>query len=381
MARKDDSPKASRRKCMKIGAGIAGGGIIGTAAATRYDHSTAMIVSDNGVLVSKTKSSSLSWDNIQEARDRAFSYTTEGTNDVVLATVGEQTESQSLDNKVAYYIGWNGQGRLEERFWSAPSSADHVQRKVIEKRAKVKVENGSVNQGLTFSDDHWGDDPVGADPAWEYETTVTNDDYIEANLGGETYTLGRVDLQGQLYEAPSPYEDKRQWGFSLAYLQWPGDYLDEYDSAVSQGTGLNRKGKVEQYWKYNSSSTDTELVDLGPSSEKSWGCKNLEGISIGANSSGPYGEVTVNPSSKGVNDVVNMSDPDVDVTTVYKYGGPFGHDSCGGDVVVRAGNSGVFFSDADSNLIRARIYGTFQGRENGDIEEKTGHTGFAVQPD
>ncbi|MBZ6494169.1 hypothetical protein [Natrinema longum] len=94
-------------------------------------------------------------------------------------------------------------------------------------------------------------------------------------------------------------------------------------------------------------------------------------MTFGADASGAHGAVTLSPSDGDVDNITNESDPDDSVNTKYEYGGVLDAGNAGGNTVVRAGNSGVFYGDwteDESNIVLCKASGTFEAR--GDVMEK-----------
>ncbi|WP_141551724.1 hypothetical protein [Natrinema sp. CBA1119] len=358
----------------KVATGVGSIALLSNAASAKKNNNIKWKETENGVLISTTHSSGLVRPDINDVREEVIP---ENSNAAVSELDSVINEDPS-DKKIGYYLGWVDNAPYE-RFWSAPptASAKEKEHKIndaqktvlgdIEKRSNSTTTASASSNSITTTST--SGDGISASPDWDALGTVTADEYARITVDGTEYILGRVDLTGRLYETHDVSGD-RQLGCVVSFLQWPGEYLDSYDSSVSNGQGFNIETFVEQDWSYDGTHNKS-IVDFAPTKDKDGGYNDaldLESVSFGADASGPYGSITLSPSDDNIDKLTNETDPDNSVNTRYEYGGIMDVGNAGGDSVVRAGNSGVFHGDWDeneSNIVLCKVSGTFNAR--GDL--------------
>lgn len=364
----------------KVATGVGSIAVLSNAASAKKNNNIKWEETENGVLISTTHSSGLVRPDINDVREEVIS---EKTN-VAVSGLDSVINEDPSDKKIGYYLGWVDNAPYE-RFWSAPPTASAKEKEYkindargailedIEKQSNSTTTAGASSDSITtmnsITTTNTSGDGISASPDWDALGTVTNEGYARVTVDGTEYTLGRVDITGRLYETHDVSGD-RQLGCVVSFLQWPGEYLDNYDSSVSNGQGFNIETYVEQDWSYDGRHNKS-IVDFAPVKDKDGGYNDaldLESVSFGADASGPYGSITLSPSDDNIDKLTNETDPDNSVNTRYEYGGIMDVGNAGGDSVVRAGNSGVFHGDwteNESNIVLCEVSGTFDAR--GDL--------------
>lgn len=386
----DNTNRSSRRDYLaKVGAGISTIPLLTSAvSAKRNGKNITRIETENGIFISTTHSSGLVRSDIRNAREEVIHKNKTGNQSVFLSDLKSVVNNEGPDKKIGYYLGWVN-GTPTERLWSAPPTASEKEKeykladaqKTVLEDIEAKSRSASIASAGTssvattsssFTTASAYNDGISASPSWTELGTVANDAYAVVTVNGSEYTLGRVDVTGRLYEAGEVGGD-RQLGCVLSFLQWPGNYLDNYDSSVSNGVGFNIETFAQQDWMYGGRH-NISTIDFAPSNNRGGGsyqAVNLESVTFGADASGPYGSVTLSPNDESVDKVINETDPDVEINTRYEYGGILNAGAAGGNSVVRAGNSGVFrgdWKDDAGNILSCRAYGTFRASIDDSME-------------
>lgn len=354
------SNRFGRRKYIAgTGAMLSGSALLASGASAQ-DNQTDRDEKENGILITTSHPRGLSKEEILQVREELLSKST-SKDELILTDIDSKFENGSNSDLIGYYIEWDADEPFE-RFWSAPQSVSRNKREKKVQMAKEEVLQAvSIHSTSTPS---INDDPISADPPWESRGTVTDDTYVEGEFGGETITVGRIDLSARLYEADKS-DGKRQFGCVNTFIQWPGDYLDDHDSSVSNGVGFNYGAKAEQNW--NVGGPDREILGFAPTDQSSsFGGVDLQSVSFGVSATGASASITLAPSDHEVAEIDNQTDPDDVVRTLYEYGGFWSAGKYGGDEVIQAGNSGVFLiDDSKDSIVLNRIIGVFESSHNG----------------
>lgn len=375
--KENSDQKVSRREYIALSgtAVVASTFGIGQVTADEMDISSKPRVyeQDNGILI--VNENGLSQEDVMEARSRtvkkfvkkdaASIIESDEENNIILTNTETEFDTKSKETNldlVAYYIGWEDGAPLERKF-KIPSFASTQLRKARVKNAVSEVENKAyvMSDGdVIDADDGWGA-PVGR---------AFDDTYVYLQLDDKTVTAGHLNLRSKLWEADR-INGKRQFGCALGTILVPGTELEE-DTEVPNPGGLNNSATINQ--KYDG--PDPGIVNYGPVGDHSGGFFNrtvdLESITFGADSSGPFGSVTINPTDSNVDSINDNMQPGDRVETNYSFGGWIDQKR-GGDSRHKLGNSGVFLWERIGGLTdicRCEIETEFQVNyydSNGDV--------------
>ncbi|MXV64589.1 hypothetical protein GS429_21435 [Natronorubrum sp. JWXQ-INN-674] len=343
-----------RRSILKSsGVALTGGALVSSVSARGNAQKTRSQSYDieSGIFVAATDVEELSSDDIEQARQRAVDeyvsrddpgvMSTAGSEYLVLSTAEQSLASDSsIGSPLVGYALQFEDGYPRERKYRVPADASA---EIRQNRIREAVKELERNIVTADSSDVVDPDPGWGDPLFFSvdEEEVMSGDEDEGIVFPFDY-YGKFNSEVALYEGRET-EENQEYGCTIGCTQVPGN---DMDNTNYNGDNYETLCRISPYGP----SDLPILTDWGPDEDNTGGILgnvDLESISFGADSSGPYGEVTISPSSTDVYaqyDETNFAD-DGPVETVYEIAG------ADDKVMQQFGNSAVFVTDTDSNAI------------------------------
>ncbi|ADD06318.1 uncharacterized protein Nmag_2762 [Natrialba magadii ATCC 43099] len=335
-----------RRECIAAtGTALIGLSTVPGTSVAKSNSGLSTIETENGLLITKPNGDGITKGHVAYARNVILSLPKSEGESVHVIDSEKRFEEQNRQDTVAYYVEWKKKSPTE-RFWSAPFGPGESGAEEVVEKAKTDV--AGVNVASV------GSASVDPDDGWDEIGNFADHVYVDSeDVDGNEYVSGRIDMNMNVYRGEDYHPDDDdiiEYACGLSGYVWPGTYLDDQDSAVDDGRGLNKSTTVEQNWVPSiTSAEDVELVDFSPNRNESGGY-SLSNITVGVSPSGPYGEVTVDTSNNEVDSIENQSDPGKTVETEYGYGSPTSHADRGGDETCRVSNAGIFKVDSSASI-------------------------------
>ncbi|GAB7018393.1 hypothetical protein [Halostagnicola bangensis] len=372
MVRANSNSGVSRRKYVAVtgsvfcGSTLISGNVLADDNSETDENQVERYEMDDGILISATGNNRLPLKQIQRVQENKIqNFAKPGDKGVIDINDGSIVVKNDLEENydknsnaetelIAYYFGWED-GAPNERKVRAPSNVSEEERKEIIENAIQDIEGQEV---VALND---GEDVVGSDPDWgEPIGTLHDEQYVHIDGAGSA-TLGHFNLFARMWQA-GDVDGNFQFGCTLGCLLFPGENLNSSTPGVTDPVGFNYHTEIEQDFFGN-----TDIVNYAPLNDSDgglYGGVDLTDITFGADSSGPYGEVSLTPSSTEVDEIHDHTQPGSSVETHYEYGSLFNAGSHGGDSNQELGNSAVFLFEAspgNPNVNTCSIEAEFSG--------------------
>lgn len=261
--------------------------------------------------------------------------------DEVLEEFDPQKCGRARKNRlVGYALQFNEGFPKERKFRVSQNASKDVQRARVQGALKELEAGASVTSG--------GGDVVDADPGWGDPVYFSVDEaYIEADHD-DLYPwwdyYGKVTSECALYEGRVTNDGFQEYGCTIGCTQVPGFNIDDEDY---RGHNYETKGIIDPYGH-----GDLPIItDWGPDGDETpgwWGSSiSLDEITFGADSSGPYGEVSISPSSSHIDAQYDNTDfaNDGPIETQYEI------KESGNESTQQLGTSAVFVTDPSMWII------------------------------
>ncbi|WP_193790375.1 hypothetical protein [Natronobacterium lacisalsi] len=231
-------------------------------------------------------------------------------------------------------------GYPRERKFRIPSNASEEARQRYIRDALSELEQNivTVDSG----------DVVDADPGWGDPLFFAVDE-ADVGSGDEDEGIafpfdyyGKFNGEFALYGGRETNEENQEYGCTIGCTQVPGS---DMDNSNYDGSSYETECEISPYGP----SDLPTITDWGPDEDNTTyiGNVSVDEISFGADAGGPYGEVTISPSSTDVSaqyDETNFAD-DGPIKTLYEIEG------ADEDTVQKLGNPAVFITDPDNTTI------------------------------